>query len=176
MKTYEVKPLTDFLTEYKDKHRIILRAIQQLGTEIPISERMRIYEEEVGKLKIEFSIIRKAEYESKSIELSVEHSCTSKSSGGKKDCKEKCVYAPVPGLYTTKKWIRVVVSEGESKGVTVFDDKACIRMSVAGKGRNAATLYATFYYMPSFIASNVEKDVIQLFNLVSSSDINLLNS
>jgi hypothetical protein len=164
MEQYQVKPLTDFLPVYKDKHRIIVRAIEDRD-DLSIEEKLQLYELEVGKLKTQFSSDRKAEYESKSIELSVGHSCTSSSSGGVKNCGWKCVTAPVEGLYTIKEWTRV---EGTNKGVSVSANQACLKMTVSGSGRNSGTLFATFKYEPTFISTTTEKETISLFNLIIS--------
>ncbi len=165
LKNYELKPLTDFLREYKDNHQIIVDYIQRLPTTVPIEERQRLYSVELNKLKNKFSSARQIEYESKSVELSVSHSCTSSSSGGTKNCGWKCVEAPTAGMYTSRDFIRVV---GKQKGISVGDNpaQACIKMTVSGKGKNKGTLYATFKYRPDFIISAVQTDTLALFNLV----------
>lgn len=169
---FELKPLVDFLREYKDNHQIIVNYIDSLPTTVPIEERQRIYKVEVNKLKSKFSSTRQIEYESKSIELSVAHSCSSSSSGGTKNCGWKCVEAPVTGMYTSINLIRI---EGTHKGISVGDDpaQACIKMTVSGKGKNKGTLFATFKYRPDYIISAVQKDSSILFNLVIENKNNL---
>lgn len=162
--SYAVRPVSDFLQPYKDKHRIILNAIEA-RTDLTISQKLVLYENEVSKIKGEFRTARKAEYQSKSIELSKEHSCTSGSSGGVKNCDFKCVYAPVANMYTRADWIRV---DGTNKGTMVAPDgsSACLKMTVAGKGRNAGTLFATFKYKPESISTLVDNEVVELFNQI----------
>ena len=159
---YSVKPLSDFMQPYKDKHRIILKAIED-RTDLTIAQKLVLYESEMSKLKEEFRSARKAEYRSKSVELSVEHSCTSGSSGGVKKCGYKYVSAPNSNMYTRTDWIRVV---GTNKGTTVAADgsSAGLNMTVAGKGRNAGTLYAVFRYKPESISTLVDKETVDLFN------------
>ncbi len=167
MEKYQVTPLTNYLQEYKDKHRIVVKAVEDSG--LSIEEKLKLYEKEVGKLKDEFANKRKSEYANKSIELSVGHSCTN-GSGGKKDCGWKCISAPISGLYTTEAWVRV---EGTNKGVSVSETQACLKMTKAGKGRNAGTLFATFRYKPTFISTTVDKETIQLFKLIISAQIDV---
>lgn len=167
MGQYQVTPLTDYLQEYKDKHRIIVQAVEDSG--LTIEEKLKLYEQEVSKIKNEFSGKRKAEYESKSIELQVGHSCTN-GSGGKKDCGWKCVSAPIEGLYVIEASVRV---EGTNKGVTISETQACLKMTKSGRGRNAGTLFATFKYKPTFISTTVDKETIQLFKLIISTQIDV---
>ena len=159
---YSVKPLTDFLQPYKDKHRIILKAIED-RTDLTIAQKLVLYESEMSKLKEEFRAGRKAEYQSKSVELSVENSCTSESSGGVKKCGFKYVNAPNGNMYTRTDWIRVV---GTNKGTEVAADgsSAGLNMTVAGKGRNAGTLFAIFRYKPESVSTLVDKETVDLFN------------
>ena len=159
-----VTPVTEFYQTYKDKHRIILDAIEA-RTDLSISAKLILYGEEIGKLKNEFRDARRAEYQSKSVELSVQHSCTSGSSGGVKDCKWKSVSAPNSSMYTRTDWIRV---EGTNKGTSVDPDgsSASLRMTVAGKGRNAGTLFALFKYRPEDIVRLVEQESTSMFNQI----------
>lgn len=98
MHPYLVTPVNNYLPQLKDKHRIILEYIQGLPVGTPIEQRMQLYNIEIEKLKSQFSSTRKNEYSSKSVELSVEHSCTSSSSGGVKNCGFRCIGAPALGL------------------------------------------------------------------------------
>lgn len=165
LKSYELKPLTDYLRFYKENHKIIVDYIEKLPPTIPIPERQRIYNSEVAKLKTQFSIERQKEYESKSVELSVAHSCTSSSSSGK-NCGWRCVNAPTTGMYTSKEGLIRV--EGTAKEISVGDNpaQACIKLSVAGKGKNKGTLFATFKYRNDFIIASVQSDTATLFNLI----------
>jgi len=159
--SYAVKPISDFLPEYKEKHRIILEDIEK-RTDLAHAQKFVLYENDISKLKEEFRTGRLAEYESKSIRLSVQNSCSSGSNSGIKDCGSTCISAPSSDLYTKSEWIKV---EGDNKGakVSLTDSTACLRMTVAGKGRNAGTLYATFRYKPESILALTDKDTIDLF-------------
>ena len=160
---YTVRPVGDFLSDYKGKYRIILATIEQ--SELPLPQRLALYEEEMTKLKTQFKTERKAEYESKSTTLSKGHSCTSGSSGGVKNCGWKCVDAPTAHLYTKADWIRV---DGTNKGTKVSEDgsSACLKMTVAGEGRNHGTLHAIFKYRPESILSLIDSETRELFNQV----------
>lgn len=161
--SYSVKPLGDFLQTYKDKHRIILSDIE--ASQLPLAEKLVKYEQEMSKLKNEFRTARKAEYESKSVVLSVEKSCTKGNSGGVKDCGWASVYAPNSDMYTRTDWIRV---EGTNKGTGVSADGgfASLRMTRASAGRNAGTLFATFRYKPASVATLIDKETTDLFTQV----------
>jgi hypothetical protein len=162
--SYEVFPVGHYLSEYKDKHRIIVRDIE--SRPIPLPERLELYEQEMKKLKNQFRKVRQAEYESKSIEVSKGHSCTSKKPGGKKNCGWKCALAPTSDLYTRKEWVRTT---GTNKGLQVSASQACIKMTVSGRGTNKGTVYATFRYRPDVITKRVERDVFDLFNLIAAN-------
>lgn len=97
---YAVKPLKDFLQPYKDKHRIILKAIED-RTDLTIAQKLVLYESEMSKQKEEFRAGRKVEYQSKSVVLSIANSCTSGSNGGVKDCGYVYVHAPNSNMYTS---------------------------------------------------------------------------
>ncbi len=161
---YAVQPLSNFLQTYKDKHSIILSAVEA-RTDLTITQKLMLYESEITKIKEEFRTSRRSEYQSKSVQLSVSHSCTSGSSGGVKNCGYKCVAAPNSNMYTRVDWIKV---DGTNKGTNVAADgsSACLKMTVAGKGRNKGTLYATFRYNPDSISRLVDSDTTELFNQV----------
>lgn len=161
---YAVKPTSDYLQTYKDKHRLVLNDIEGRDT-LTLAQKLVLYEKEIAKLKDEFRTIRKNEYESKSTELSVTHSCTKGYSGGVKNCQWKEVSAPNSNMYTRKDWIRV---EGTNKGTDVNADgsKATLLMTRAGRGRNVGTLYAIFRYRPENIAALIDKETTELFNQV----------
>lgn len=163
-KTYEVQPYIAYLSDYKPYYKMAYTQIQLQN--ISLEEKQRLLNDEITKLKNKFRQERKAEFEGKLVELSVKNWCTSKSSGGKKNCGYKYVGAPIPPLYTTKSWTRV---EGTNKGVTVAPDgsHAGLKMSVAGKGKNSGILFATFKYRPDYIAVKLDEDTNNLFNLVT---------
>jgi hypothetical protein len=159
-----VKPLTDFVQTYKDKHRIILKSIER-RTDLSISQKLVLYESEISNIKNEFRSNRTREYQSIKVQRSVGHSCTSGKSGGVKQCGFKYVNAPT-NMYTRTDWIKVT---GTNKGTKVASDgsSAGLNMTVAGKGRNAGTLYATFRYKPESISMLVDNETIELFNLIN---------
>jgi L-rhamnose mutarotase len=162
---YAVKPINDILSEYKDKHQVILDNIQK-RTDLAHAQKYVLYQHEITNLKEAFKANRIAEYESKSVQLSVQRACTGES-GGLKDCGSACVSAPSSDLYTQNDWIKIV---GATKGTSVSttDSTACLRMTVMGKGRNTGTLYATFRYRPASILALTEKETNYLFTSLNS--------
>lgn len=162
--TYEVKPFESYLEIYKSQYKMIYSSIES-RTDLTLSEKLQLLTTELNKIKSKFKIERKAEYESKSVELSVTNSCTKGSSGGKKDCGYKYVNAPLPSFYTKPEWVRI---EDTDKGRDIKADgsSAGLRMTIAGKGRNEGTLFAVFRYRPEYIAVSVESDAENLFNLI----------
>jgi hypothetical protein len=163
MSGWEVSAVKEYIGKYKDSRRIIMEAIQQ-RTDLSIPERLALYEQEMEKLRVLFRGERRSEFESKSVQVSQEHSCTSGSSGGRKDCGWKCATSPSPDLYTKAEW---VTTSGTNKGLSVSDSQACIKMTVAGRGRNAGSVTATFRYRPEIVARRVEDDARELFNLIT---------
>jgi hypothetical protein len=163
---YKVKDLDTFVPEYNDKHKIILRAIEA-STE-PLAVKLKMYEDEMKKLKATFKKDRISEYSSKATSLSVYHSCTSKSRGGKKKCGWRTVWAPTPEMYTNMDMVSV---DGDTKGTVVSPDgrAASIKMSVAGEGKNSGTLTAIFKYHPDRMQIKVSEEIDTLFNIISQS-------
>lgn len=157
----DVKPLSDFLQTYKDKHRIIIKAIET-RSDLSISEKLLLFEKEIDKLKEEFKSIRIKEYQAISAEFSVSHSCTG-NTGSVTDCGFRYISAPNKNMYTKDDWIRVT---GTNKGTIVEGDgsRAGLKMTVAGNNTNTGTLYAIFRYRPEAILELVNKDVMDLFN------------
>ncbi|WP_282073960.1 hypothetical protein [Polaribacter atrinae] len=162
---FSVKPLSDFFQTYKDKHRIILKAIENRD-DLTIPQKLVLYESEISKLKEGFRSSRKTEYQSKSVTLSRRNSCTSASSGSVKDCGYKYVKAPNKNMYTRKDWIKV---DGTNKGTKVAADgsSAGLKMTVAGKGKNAGVLFAEFKYKPESISSLIDMETIKLFHQIN---------
>lgn len=157
----DVKPLSDFLQSYKDKHRIIIKAVENRN-DLSISDKLLLFEKEIDKLKEEFKSTRIKEYQAISAELSVSHSCTG-NTGSVTDCGYRYISAPNKNMYTKDDWIRVT---GTNKGTTVERDgsRAGLKMTVAGNNTNTGTLYAIFRYRPEAILELVNKDVIDFFN------------
>ena len=160
---WRVSPISRYVGPYKDARRIILEALER-RTDLTIAQRLALYDEEMKKQRDKFAAERRAEYESKSASVGKEHSCTSGSSGGKKDCGWKCARSPDSDLYTTKSWVQ---TGGTIKGLKVDSGKACIKETVAGKGRNKGSVTAAFRYRPDVIDASVLEDTIDLFNLIT---------
>ena len=163
-KEYEVKPYTVYLSEYKPYYEMVYSQIES-NPDLSLQEKLKRLSEEISKLKDKFRKVRKTEFESKYTKLSVSHSCTKGNPGGVKDCGYKYVSAPSPAFYTTKEWISV---EGDNKGTVVSNDGSSVglKMTRAGRGRNAGVLYAVYKYRPDYITVTVEEDTDKLFNKV----------
>lgn len=163
---WDTKPLEEYFPAFKDKHKIILKFIESRSPTTPIDELMRLYEEEMVKLKNEFRKQRVQEYRDKSITISRGHSCTNGVSGRVKDCGYKYIDAPTGG-YTIRDWVRV---DGTNKGVDFSSTRVGLRMTRAGKGRNYGTLIATFKYHPDYIFREVETDLDILLKKLHDKD------
>ncbi|WP_294284498.1 hypothetical protein [uncultured Chryseobacterium sp.] len=163
-KEYEVKPYMFYLSEYKSYYEMVYSQVES-NPDLSLAEKLKRLNEEISKLKNKFRKVRKTEFESKSTELSVSHSCTKENSGGIKDCGYKYVSAPSPAFYTTKEWISV---EGDNKGAVVSGDgsSAGLKMTIAGKGTNTGVLYAVYKYRPNYIEVTVKEDTDKLFDKV----------
>jgi hypothetical protein len=162
---WEVKNVSEYKGVYKDKRRIILEAIDRLPANTPISERMRIYDSEMLKLKQQFRGERKSEYESKQAAIATAHSCTSGSSGGVKNCGWKCSTSPNTALlFTQSSWVKY---EGTVKGRRITSTEACIKETVAGSGSNQGTVTAIFRYLPATIETLLNAEVEQLSNMIT---------
>jgi hypothetical protein len=169
--------LEDYLPSFKDKYRIVLSYIEGLPSDTSIEERLRLYERETNKLKNEFRKLRTDEYKSKVITLSKTHSCSNGRSGRVKNCGYKYISAPVGG-YTRREWVSV---SGTNKGISFTPTRVGLKMTKAGKGRNAGTLHVIFKYEPRYIFQEVEIDVLELFKMIidpdkSSKDMSEINS
>jgi len=158
-----VSPVRDYFAEYKDKHKLLMRAVDAEGG--TFEERIARYEAGKKKLQDEFRVVRKTVYAEAKQTVSTRHSCTSATSGGVKDCEWKCAVSPSSDAYTKKEWVSVV---GTNKGTKINASKACLRMTVAGKGQNEGTISAVFRYRPDAIRTNVERDLRELFDEIAS--------
>jgi hypothetical protein len=159
---YPVKPVTEYLAEYKDKHRIIRKAVDDSGQ--PPAERIAMYEREMGKLKDQFRKIRRSDYETSSVEVIKGHSCTNGRRGEVADCGWKCAESPDKvNLYTRAEWVRWT---GTVRGREVRGTNACIKMTRAGRGMNRGGVWATFRYRPEAIKKLVEDDLVSLFTTI----------
>lgn len=162
---FDVTPTGNYLAEYKGKYVIILKTFEQ--STAPLPERLEQYEQAMNQLKEEFRNKRKQEYSKIAVNRSVSNSCTSKSSGGKKDCGWNGVTIENENMYTRPEWITVA---GDSKGTRVSPDgrTASLKMTVAGKGKNKGTLTTRFVYHPDKIQILSEKDTAELFKQIVS--------
>lgn len=139
----------------------------QKDTTLTLEQKQAKRDVEVAKLINAFQGRRRAEYEAVAVQRSVGHSCTSKTRGGRKNCGWQCVGNPAGGLYTRDDWVIVA---GDNKGThTQGGKQACLRMTVAGKGRNAGTLTATFRYEPSHVAAMLKQESAWLLNEAQSA-------
>lgn len=161
----QVSPLTNYLTEYKVKYSIIRREVDRRD-DLNVQQKQKLYDLLVEDLKNRFRKIRTVEYEAVEITVSKNHSCTNKVAGKKKNCRWKCAKSPnTANYYTQAKWVKV---KGHNKGLRVTENRACLKMTKSGKGRNAGTVYAIFKFRPAAIPGLVDQDWIQLFNLIGS--------
>lgn len=158
-----VKPLSDFLTDYKEKNHVISEEIKEM-TDISFAEKLALYENKVAKIKESFKNKRKEEYLSKSITRAKRFNCE----GTHVRKATKCLYevkAPNENMYTKKDWIEI---KGTDVPVSVNTDdySTKIGMTVSGKKKIDLTVYATFKYKSESIPSMVDKDMLELFDQI----------
>lgn len=160
---YEVPPLSNYIAEYRDKRRVILEAINAMpgNTEARLDE----YERQIGKLRDAFRAARLAEYKAVNPERTVEKSCTSGVSGGVTNCGYACTVSPSADHYPVPETLRV---EGTNKGTKIEKGGACLKMTVAGKGRNVGTLHVNYRFKPEVIERRLNDDTKELFNLIGT--------
>lgn len=162
---HEPPPLSNYIAEYRDKRRVILEGIDRLPPGTPISERLAVYEREMGKLREAFRTSRRAEYAGINAERSVDHSCTKGSSGGVKNCGWKCTARPSSNVEPNPDTIRV---EGDNKGTKIEGGSACLKMTRASRGRNYGILYVKYRYNPALLEQHLHADTTRLFNVIGS--------
>jgi len=158
--SHKVKPLTNFIETYKEKHNVISSEIEA-RTDINFSEKIAIHNNEINKLKEDFRVSRKAEYLSKSAKRAKRHS----SSRGSTDCGYAYVKAPNSNMYTIEEWIK---TEGDIKDIKIAEDNSSvgIQLTTTGKGTTKATIYATFKYKPELIDTVIEFETNDLFSQI----------
>ncbi|MDH7444797.1 hypothetical protein [Aquimarina sp. 2201CG14-23] len=169
----DLKPLPSYFDEYKLKRDLILLEVAQ-RTDLSVDERYELFFDEIHKLTNRFFKIRVNDYKVVKITVSKGHSCTSDQPGNVKDCGWKCVVAPRPFMFIYDNQVNVV---GDNKGVKIYGTKACLKMTVAGRGRNAGTIYATFkypsvnsFFLGRFMRSIIQRDVDTLKSFLLNTD------
>jgi len=161
---YAVKPLSDFLQTYKEKHSVISQELEQQNN-IEFSKKLAIYESKISELKETFKAERKSEYELKTVKRAKRHSCKGTRIRGVTDCGAVYIKAPNSNMYTKEDWIKL---EGTDKATAeVLDDNSIsLKMTATGTRENKSVLYTVFKYKPELIAGIVEKETDKLFNQV----------
>ncbi|WP_175016944.1 hypothetical protein [Massilia sp. YMA4] len=160
---YEVPPLSNYVGEYRDKRRVVLEAIEAMPPDI--DARMAEYDRRIGKLRDDFRVARLAEYKAVNPERIVEHSCTSESSGGVKNCGWKCTASPSPDHFAAPETVRV---DGTNKGTRIDGGAACLKMTVAGKGRNAGVLHVNYRFQPAVVERRLNDETKRLFDIIGT--------
>ncbi|WP_412067050.1 hypothetical protein [Rubrivirga sp. IMCC43871] len=167
MSDHIVRPVEDYLTEYRAKKDTIVKTIQN-DPDLSLPEKLQAIERELNNLRDDFSEERTEEYESKSVTKSKNFSCTKGNSGGSKICKDGCVSSPHPGMYTTRQWTTFGGS-GRNHRIGSGGRSACLDIKISGRGRKTASITSVFRYNPSYVRTEVLQDVTDLFNMMSDS-------
>lgn len=169
-----VRDLDYYKPAYKAKYTDILVWVEQNMENEPPSTRYAFIDAQVALLRNQFERERQLDYTSKTVVLSVDHSCTKGYSGGTKDCGWKYVGANHPGIYTLVTDLRL---EGQAKRYGVYSDGAVIgiKQSKSGKGRIYGRIFGTFKYRPNYISERLEEDSINLFANIIGESKNLEN-
>lgn len=138
-----LKALSDYFPHYRRVKKVALEEAYR-RIDLPIGERLKLF---YKTMDLEFrhfkDKVRPLDYSKVKLYRSKGHSCTNGVSGRVKDCGWKCI--PRPGNLVFPHDVKVV---GDSKGTKIENGTACIKMTVAGRGRNAGTISATFKYPP----------------------------
>lgn len=163
--TWSVTPITNYVSDYADRRLIILNHVQ--ASNLPLDEQLQMYESRMSGLRQEFRDARRAEYESKAVSVSANHSCTKGYSGGRKDCGWRCTAAPSPELHTRAEW----VSAQGQKNLRVTTSEACIHLHRAGRGRSTASVAAVYRYRPEVVAKRVDDETTELFRRITSTRV-----
>jgi len=160
---YAVKPLSDFLQAYKEKHLVISKGLED--SNMAFSKKLAIYEGKISELKENFKTSRKSEYELKSVKRAKRHSCVGTNTRGVTDCDAVFIKAPNEQMYTKKEWIKI---EGTDKAETMVIDSSTVslKMTATGKRTNKGVVYTIFKYKPELIAGIVEKETTDLFDQI----------
>ena len=161
MRSWEVTPVEQHTAKYQKLRR---KVVDEINT-LPVSQAQKavLIVRETQKLKDRFRTERRAEYESKSTKVVVDHSCTNGVSGETKNCGWKFEYSPSSELYTRTDWI---VLSGVNKGTDVQESRIGIRMTKTGKGTNKGSITGTFRFRPEVVSARVEADATKLFDLL----------
>ena len=158
-----VKPLSDFLTNYKEKNHLISEEIKEM-TDISFAEKLALYENKIAAIKDDFKNTRKEEYLSKSVTRAKRFNCTGTHTRKVTECSY-IVKAPNENMYTKKEWVEI---KGTDTPVEITTDGVStkVNMKAPGKKQIDLTLYATFKYKPESIPAMVDKDMLELFNQI----------
>ena len=158
-----VKPLSDFLTNYKEKNHIISEEIKEM-TDISFAEKLALYENKIAAIKEDFKNKRKVEYLSKSITRAKRFNCTGTHVRKSTNCLYE-VKAPNDNMYTKDDWIEI---KGTDTPVNINTDdySTKIGMTVSGKKKIDLTVFATFKYKSESIPAMVDKDMVELFDQI----------
>ena len=169
---YMVTPLSDHLEVYKGKQVGISKEIGN-NSDLSVSEKLALYENEMGKLKEEFKKKRKLEYQAKSVKRAKRHKCKGTKVRGVTKCPTISIVPPNDKMYTKQEWLNIE-KEGVEKSinVSVVDSKVDINISATGTTReNKATVFAIYKYKPELISDIVNDETMQLFDqIVKSND------
>ncbi|SNR14726.1 hypothetical protein [Tenacibaculum jejuense] len=139
----KLKPLSSHYPHYRRVKEIVLEEAYR-RIDLPVSERIELF---YRNMDIQFDNfkkkIRPKEYSKVRLFRSKYHSCTSAVPGRVKDCGWKCIPKPPGPLIPYN--IKVA---GDNKGTKSKNGTVCLKMTVAGKGKNKGTISATFKYPP----------------------------
>ncbi len=157
-----VKPLSEFLANYKENHNAISKEIEA-NQDISFSEKLTIYANKIGVLKEDFKTTRKKEYLSKSVTRAKRYSCKGVHVRKVTDCSNTYIKSPNENMYTQADWIELKGAIGESEIVS-DGSSVGLNMKVIGKGEATGTLYATFKYKQENIDAIVDQETNDLFS------------
>ena len=158
-----VKPLANFLEIYKDKNTVISKEVEN-NTDISFTEKLKVYENRISKLKEEFKAQRKKEYFSKELTNAKRYSCEGVHVRKVTNCNY-VVKAPNDKMYAKSEWVEVKgLDQDKSIQIVTEGSSPIIKMTAAGKKKIDVTVFTKFKYKSESIAEMVDKETSELFS------------
>ena len=157
-----VKPLANFLEIYKDKNTVISKEVEN-NTDISFTEKLKVYENRISKLKEEFKAQRKKEYFSKELTNAKRYSCEGVHVRKVTNCNY-VVKAPNDKMYAKSEWVEVKGLDQENIQIVTEGSSPLIKITAAGKKKIDVTVFVKFKYKSESITEMVDKETSELFS------------
>jgi hypothetical protein len=156
----EQRSVEEYQAIYKAKWHSLVESLEQ-RTDLSFVQKLATYEQEVNKLKKQYSQERMGDYNDNEVTLSVEHACKGRPSGSTKNCGYRCVERPNKDMYTKPEWVSF---SGDYMKEIINEEKACFKLEAKGNTQKEGTVTATFKYRNSFVEYKTVDDATELFD------------